>query len=38
MKPERSYTIRGFEPADRAAVRELCCRTGFLGDADRSGL
>ncbi len=31
MKRERAYTIRGFEPADRVAVRELCCRTGFLG-------
>ncbi len=31
MKRERAYTIRGFEPSDRAAVRDLCCRTGFLG-------
>jgi hypothetical protein len=26
-------SIRGYQPADRAAVRELCCRTGFLGNA-----
>jgi hypothetical protein len=32
MKSERAYTIRRFQPSDRAAVRELCCRTGFLGE------
>jgi hypothetical protein len=31
MKPERNYTIRGFRGSDRAAVRRLCCQTGFLG-------
>ncbi len=33
MKTDPSLLIRGFQPADRAAVRELCCRTGFLGNA-----
>src|ERR1044071_4224803 len=31
MKAERAYTIRGFRASDRAAVRRLCCETGFLG-------
>ena len=31
MKAEPTYSIRGFRPADRAAVRRLCCQTGFLG-------
>jgi hypothetical protein len=31
MKPERAYTIRGYRASDRAAVRQLCCLTGFLG-------
>ncbi len=26
-----AYTIRGYRRSDRAAVRELCCATGFLG-------
>ena len=33
MKTDSSLLIRGFQPADRAAVRDLCCRTGFLGNA-----
>lgn len=33
MKTERAWTIRSYQPSDRAAVRELCCRTGFLGNA-----
>ncbi len=32
MKLEPAYTIRGFRPGDRAAVRRLCCQTGFLGE------
>lgn len=32
MKLEPAYTIRGFRPSDRAAVRRLCCQTGFLGE------
>ncbi len=31
MKTEGAFSIRGFERSDRAAVRDLCCRTGFLG-------
>ena len=31
MKTEPGYTIRGFRATDRAAVRRLCCQTGFLG-------
>ncbi len=27
-----SYTIRPFSPADREAVRNICCETGFSGD------
>jgi len=25
------FTVRSYQPADREAVRDLCCRTGFLG-------
>ena len=32
MKSQRAYTIRGYQASDRDAVRELCCRTGFLGN------
>lgn len=32
MKHEPAYTIRSFRPSDRAAVRRLCCQTGFLGE------
>jgi len=31
MKPEPAFTIRPFRASDRAAVRRLCCQTGFLG-------
>ena len=31
MKIEPAYTIRAFRASDRAAVRRLCCQTGFLG-------
>ena len=31
MADEKRFTIRKFQPADRARVRELCCETGFLG-------
>src|SRR5438874_2917124 len=31
MKSERSFTIRSYRDSDRAAVRRLCCQTGFLG-------
>src|SRR5258707_3564214 len=33
MKSERSFTIRSYRAGDRAAVRRLCCQTGFLGRA-----
>lgn len=32
MKEEKEFTIRSYRPTDRAAVRRLCCQTGFLGD------
>lgn len=32
MKETLDYNIRGYRHSDRAAVRELCCNTGFLGD------
>ena len=31
MEKENQFTIRGYRPTDRAAVRQLCCQTGFLG-------
>ena len=31
MPAGKTFTIRKFQPADRARVRELCCETGFLG-------
>ena len=31
MAEKKRFEIRGFEPADRARIRELCCETGFLG-------
>ncbi len=31
MKKTPAYVIRKYRRADRAAVRELCCATGFLG-------
>lgn len=33
MKTAEGFTIRPYERRDRAAVRELCCQTGFLGAA-----
>ena len=30
-RPE-GITIRSYEPRDRAAIRHLCCETGFLGN------
>jgi ribosomal protein S18 acetylase RimI-like enzyme len=32
MPTEKRFTIRPFQAADRARVRELCCETGFLGN------
>jgi hypothetical protein len=32
MKPDRTLNIRSYRPEDRAAVRKLCCQTGFLGE------
>jgi hypothetical protein len=31
MKGDPAFTIRNFCASDRAAVRRLCCQTGFLG-------
>jgi len=31
MKNQSAFHIRSYRPADREAVRDLCCRTGFLG-------
>ncbi len=33
LKTDKGFTIRPYEPRDRAAVRRLCCQTGFLGEA-----
>jgi len=32
MKDETPLVIRSYRPSDRAAVRQLCCQTGFLGE------
>jgi hypothetical protein len=32
MNCESAFTIRSYRPSDRAAVRRLCCQTGFLGE------
>ncbi len=32
MKEQKAFTIRSYRASDRAAVRRLCCQTGFLGD------
>ena len=32
MSREKPYSIRSYRPSDRAAVRRLCCQTGFLGE------
>src|SRR5207302_1529927 len=31
MSSEKAFTIRSYRSSDRAAVRERCCQTGFLG-------
>src|SRR6476469_7338034 len=33
MTEGKPFEIRKFQPGDRARVRELCCETGFLGNA-----
>lgn len=32
MSEEKPFTIRSYRSTDRAAVRRLCCQTGFLGE------
>lgn len=32
MSAKESFTIRSYRWTDREAVRQLCCRTGFLGE------
>ena len=32
MSREKPFSIRSYRPSDRAAVRHLCCQTGFLGE------
>jgi hypothetical protein len=32
MKDDKPFTIRSYRATDRAAVRRLCCETGFLGE------
>jgi hypothetical protein len=32
MNSEKAFTIRSYRASDRAAVRGLCCQTGFLGE------
>jgi hypothetical protein len=32
MKDENALVIRSYRATDRAAVRQLCCQTGFLGE------
>ena len=32
MKDETALVIRSYRATDRAAVRQLCCQTGFLGE------
>jgi hypothetical protein len=32
MKDEKEFVIRSYRTSDRAAVRKLCCQTGFLGE------
>ncbi len=32
MKDEKAFVIRSYRASDRAAVRRLCCQTGFLGE------
>ncbi|MGZ5019353.1 MAG: GNAT family acetyltransferase [Chthoniobacterales bacterium] len=33
MKTDEAFSIRPYRCSDRAAVRRLCCLTGFLGEA-----
>ncbi|MGZ4965655.1 MAG: GNAT family acetyltransferase [Chthoniobacterales bacterium] len=33
MKTDEAFSIRPYRRSDRAAVRRLCCLTGFLGEA-----
>src|SRR5882757_5515315 len=33
MASEKRLTLRPYQAADRSRVRELCCETGFLGNA-----
>src|SRR4051812_27239093 len=33
MTAARKFDVRKYQPADRARVRQLCCDTGFLGEA-----
>jgi hypothetical protein len=32
MSRNKSFSIRSYRQSDRAAVRRLCCQTGFLGE------
>ena len=32
MKDSKAFVIRSYRATDRAAVRRLCCQTGFLGE------
>jgi hypothetical protein len=32
MAADKRFTIRSYRASDREAVRDLCCRTGFLGE------
>ena len=32
MSRDKSFSIRSYRQSDRAAVRRLCCQTGFLGE------
>ena len=32
MKDDKAFAIRSYRTEDRAAVRSLCCQTGFLGE------
>jgi hypothetical protein len=32
MKDQKALVIRSYRASDRAAVRQLCCQTGFLGE------
>jgi hypothetical protein len=32
MKDPKAFVIRSYRATDRAAVRRLCCQTGFLGE------